>query len=212
VQLTGLAAGQGLLVVPAGSTVTAFAAAPTVAAPTIDSFTPASGPVGTAVAITGSNFTGATGVSFAGTPARFTVVGDTRIDATVPAGAGSGSIAVTTAGGTATSSGAFTVTVPDFALTAAPAGQSVATGGSTSYTVTITPSGGFSGSVALSVGGLPAGTSAGFSPGALTGGGSSTLTIQVAHNAKPGTTTLTITGSSGGTGHSTTVTLQIRKK
>jgi outer membrane protein assembly factor BamB len=212
VQLTGLAAGRGLLVVPAGSTVTAFAAAPTVAAPTVGSFTPTSGPVGTTVTVTGSNFTGATGVMFAGTPASFTVVGDTRIDATVPAGAGSGPIAVTTAGGTATSSAAFTVTVPDFALAATPPAQSVAAGGSTSYAVTVTPSGGFSGSVALSLSGLPAGTSASFSPATLAGSGTSTLTIQVAHNAKPGTSTLTITGGSGGTGHSTTVTLQIRKK
>jgi hypothetical protein len=85
---------------------------PVVAAPTIGSFTPTSGPVGTSVSITGTNLTGATAVSFNGTAATsFTVNSATSITATVPTGASSGAIAVTTPGGTATSSTAFTVTV-----------------------------------------------------------------------------------------------------
>ncbi|RTQ48200.1 T9SS type A sorting domain-containing protein [Hymenobacter gummosus] len=82
-------------------------------APTVTSFTPTSGPVGTVVTITGTNFTGATGVSFNGTAATtFSVTNATTISATVPSGATSGTIAVTTPGGTATSTGSFTVTVP----------------------------------------------------------------------------------------------------
>ena len=84
--------------------------APEVSAPTITSFNPISGPVGTLVTITGTNLTGATSVSFHGTTATsFTVVNATQITATVPSGATSGTIAVTTPGGTATSSASFTV-------------------------------------------------------------------------------------------------------
>jgi hypothetical protein len=82
----------------------------TTAKPTISSFSPTSGPVGTLVTINGTNFTGTTSVKFAGTTAPFTVNSSTRIGATVPAGAATGRISVTTPGGTATSSTPFTVT------------------------------------------------------------------------------------------------------
>lgn len=58
------------------------------AGPIVGTVTPVAGPAsgGTAVTITGSGFTGATGVSFAKTPAsRFSVVSDSEITATSPA-------------------------------------------------------------------------------------------------------------------------------
>jgi hypothetical protein len=80
-------------------------------APTITGFSPSSGEAGTVVAITGTNFTGASAVRFNDAVAsQFSVVSDTQIDATVPAGATTGRIHVTTAGGTATSAADFTVT------------------------------------------------------------------------------------------------------
>jgi hypothetical protein len=79
------------------------------AAPTITSFTPTSGPVGTSVVITGTGFTGATLVKFNGTAASFAVDSGTQISATVPATATTGKILVTTPGGTASSTGNFTV-------------------------------------------------------------------------------------------------------
>ncbi len=87
--------------------------------PTITSFDPTSGPVGTSVTINGTNFTGATAVTFNTAGASFTVTSATAIQATVPAGATTGPLSVTTPGGTATSANAFTVKVP---LTATKAG------------------------------------------------------------------------------------------
>ena len=79
--------------------------------PTINSFAPSSGLVGSLATLNGTNFTDASAVSFSGTSAIFTVSSDTQITATVPAGATSGPISVTTPAGTATSATGFMVTV-----------------------------------------------------------------------------------------------------
>jgi len=73
--------------------------------------------VGTAVTLSGSGFIGATSVKFNGTSATtFTVSSDTQVTATVPSGATSGTISVTTPGGTATSATSFSVTSPGLAV------------------------------------------------------------------------------------------------
>jgi len=77
--------------------------------PTITSFQPASGPVGSSVVVTGTNFTGATAVAFNGTATTYTVNSDTQVTAVVPTNATSGPITVTTPSGTATSAIGFTV-------------------------------------------------------------------------------------------------------
>ena len=74
----------------------------TAAVPTVTSVNPNSGSPagGNTVTITGTNFTGATSVTFGGAAASFTVVNATTITATVPSGAaGSASVIVTTPGG-----------------------------------------------------------------------------------------------------------------
>lgn len=120
------------------------------AAPTISSFNPTSGPVGTSVVITGNNFTGATAVRFAGTSATFTVNSSTQITATVPSGAGTGAISVTTPSGTGTSSSSFTVTVGAPVITSFnPASGCVGS------SVTLTGTG-FSGATAVTFNGLAA--------------------------------------------------------
>ena len=89
-------------------------------APTITSFTPAFGPTGTSVTITGTNFSGTvsganfttTGVTFNNVAATFVVNSATQITATVPSTATTGRIRVTTPGGTATSATDFTVSKP----------------------------------------------------------------------------------------------------
>jgi uncharacterized repeat protein (TIGR03803 family) len=79
--------------------------------PHILSLSPASGPVGTSVVITGTSFTGATEVTFdCEKNTTFTVDSDTQITATVPAGAISGPIVVMTAGGRGGFISHFTVT------------------------------------------------------------------------------------------------------
>jgi len=79
--------------------------------PTITNFTPNNACVnsGNTVTIIGTNFTGATNVSFNGTAATFTVNSNTQITAVLPNGASTGNISVTTPNGTANSATSFTV-------------------------------------------------------------------------------------------------------
>src|SRR5439155_1219028 len=67
----------------------------------------------------------------------------------------------------------------------------------------------FSDTVNWSVSGLPAGTTASFSPTSVAGPGNSTLTIATTSSTPAGTNILTITGTDGALSHSTTVTLII---
>jgi hypothetical protein len=64
--------------------------------------------------------------------------------------------------------------------------------------------------VTLSVTGLPAGATGSFSQNPTSS--TSTLTIQTQGTIKVGTYTLTIAGTSGSLTHTTSVTLQVRRK
>src|SRR5207245_9684619 len=66
-----------------------------------------------------------------------------------------------------------------------PASQTVPQGGSTSYGVTISPTGGFTGQVTLSVSGLPSGANGGFTPNPATA--SSTLSATTSPTTPTGT-------------------------
>ncbi len=108
----GATSGPITVITPNGNATTAtpFQTTP---APTLTSTSPSSGKVGTAVTITGTNLTGATSLTFGGIPAvGFQVTSPTTITATVPTGAGSGPLAVTTPGGNATSTASFSVSHP----------------------------------------------------------------------------------------------------
>ena len=113
-------------------------------APTIASFTPASGAPGTSVTINGSGLTGASSVKFNGTDAVITSGSTTTLTATVPAGATTGPISVVTPGGTATSVTSFTVTAPagtptiaSFTPTSGPAGTLVTITGTNLVAATV---------------------------------------------------------------------------
>ncbi|HEX4920248.1 MAG TPA: choice-of-anchor tandem repeat GloVer-containing protein, partial [Candidatus Bathyarchaeia archaeon] len=66
--------------------------------PQITTFSPTSGLPGASVVITGESFTGATSVTFGGVKGTITSVSYTKITATVPTGAKTGKITVTTPG------------------------------------------------------------------------------------------------------------------
>lgn len=78
--------------------------------PVITSFSPASGPVGTQVTITGVSLSQVSLVEFGSKAASFTVKSDKQITAAVPASAKTGKITITTPGGIATSPKSFNVT------------------------------------------------------------------------------------------------------
>ena len=68
------------------------------------------GKIGTTVQLLGQGFTGTTGVSFDGVPATFKNLSDTYMTVTVPAGALTGTVTVTTFTGSMASNRAFMVT------------------------------------------------------------------------------------------------------
>jgi YD repeat-containing protein len=105
-------------------------------APTITGFTPTRGGVGTSVRVEGSEFdpmTGGNVASFNGVRAVVTAATAGEIRTTVPSGATTGPIAVTTSGGMATSATLFTILEPPritgVSPTRGPAGTSVTISG-----------------------------------------------------------------------------------
>ena len=173
---------------------------------TITSFTPASGPVGTVVTITGTSFDPVAAnnqVKFNGKPAIITSVNTTgtTLIVTVPQGATSGIISVTTPINTATSTGQFLVqSTQDFILSVAPTLPAVATviqGGQVAYALTVSaaPGRSFAGLVALGTVGLPSGVTAQFSGPMLTNGQTGYVTVTVGGGVSPGTVSFNITGS-----------------
>ena len=97
--------------------------------------------------------------------------------------------------------------ISDFTLSASPSSGTATQGASTSYSVTISPTGGFPGQVTLSVSGLPSGATGSFAPNPATA--ASTLSVQTSPSTPTGAYTLTITGVSGTLTHTTTVTLVV---
>ncbi|NAY91503.1 BspA family leucine-rich repeat surface protein [Muricauda sp. JGD-17] len=89
---------------------------PTAQTPTITGFTPKTGPVGTLVTITGTNFgttASANTVKIGSATATVGSATATKLTITVPQGAASGKVSVAVDGKTATSTDNFTVTQPE---------------------------------------------------------------------------------------------------
>ena len=127
---SGATTGAITVKTPNGTAVTGVAFVVT-GAPTISSFSPSSGPVGTSVSIIGTNLTNASLVTFDGAHAAFSVNGSTQIIATVPSGATTGKIEVTTPSGSVKSATNFAVSsssnpsITTFSPTFGPVGTSV---------------------------------------------------------------------------------------
>jgi hypothetical protein len=100
---------------------------------------------------------------------------------------------------------------PSFVIAASPLSPAtVKPGSSTSTTVTLTPAGGFSGSVALSCAGLPSGANCSFSPASLpNGSGASTLTIGTTTSTPLGIYFVSVVGTSSTLTHARLLTLTV---
>jgi len=98
----------------------------------------------------------------------------------------------------------------DFSISVAPSTVAIHRGASQKLTVTVAALQGYTGTVNLSVIGLPTHTSWAFSPSSITGAGTSVLTLQIGQSAPTGTYKLTIRGKSGSLVHSAHVILTIQ--
>ena len=96
----------------------------------------------------------------------------------------------------------------NFTLSANPSNLTINRGASGTSAITITRSGGFSSSVALSASGLPTGVTATFNPASTTGT-SSTLTLAASGAAATGMVSVTVTGTGGGLTRTTTLVLTV---
>jgi len=148
-------------------------------------------------------------------PATITGSGTSTLTISVPSSAGSSTSTLTVSGasgGVTHSAAPVTLTVAPpagFTISATPASQTVAAGGSTMYTVDVTPLDGFTGTVDLAVTGLPTGATGTFMPTSISGSGESSLTVATATTTPAGTSTLNITGTSGTLSSSTTTKLVV---
>jgi hypothetical protein len=123
-----------------------------------------------------------------------------------------GPFTVTASSGSVTGTASVTVTAvaPDFAISVMPSSRSVRRGSTATYSVAITPSGGFAGALTLSLTGQPSGSTWTFTPNntALT---ASTLTVATLSTTSRRTYTLTIRAVSGSLNHTSNVTLTVTR-
>lgn len=176
----------------------------------------------TATVTAGTGFSGTVSLSVSGlpagatasfSPASISTSGSSSLSVSTSTSTPPGSypLTVTATSGTLTHSAQVTLVVTgDFAIAVTPSSAIVRRNSSTNYTVTVTPGAGFTGTVTLSVSGLPRRTSATFTPKSVAGSGSSAMTISTNRNTPTGAFNLTVTGTSGGTAHSQQVTLNIQ--
>ena len=152
-----------------------------------------------------------TGVTAAFDPAAPTANAST-LTLTAASGAAVGTSNVTVKGtgtgvtGEKTATLALTVEAPpptgDFSLSLDPGTLQFQQGANAGTTVTISRTGGFTGTVALSASGLPSGVTAAFDP-ASTDGTTSTLTLTASGSAATGAATVTVTGTASALGDRT---------
>jgi hypothetical protein len=168
-----------------------------------------------------NGFTGSVTLSASGLPTGVTATFGTNpttgssvvtFTASSTATTGTKSVTITGTSGTLSHTTSISLTVnatatPNFSLSASPSSLSVTQGSSGNSTITVSPSGGFTGSVTLSNSALPSGVTASFGTNPTTS--TSVLTFTASSTATTGTSTITITGVSGTLSHTTTISLTI---
>jgi RHS repeat-associated protein len=171
--------------------------------PTIGSFNPSSGKVGTTVVLSGTGFRlmpSANTVRFTGpnstwVAATATAASSTSLTVTVPTGAITGPLQVTTSGGTATSTGHFIVLpTQDFTLVVEPLTATAVAGTSVNLKVSTVTTGGYTGLASLSTGPLPAGVTGTFTPPNLGPNASGLLTLTTS-GSTPSSSSIEVRGT-----------------
>ncbi len=179
----------------------------------------AGGTAGYSLTLTpGSGFTGTVSFSVSGLPAgvtaslnpsTLTTSGSTALSVKTSTSTPAGTYPLKITGSSGQVSSTATVTLV-VAISVSPTSITIMRGHSGTYTVTVRAGQGFSGTIALSVSGLPPGTTATFNPTSVTNSGSSRLTVKVNRRAARGTYPFTIKGTSTTASLSTTANLTIQ--
>jgi hypothetical protein len=169
-----------------------------------------------AITLSASGMPSGVGVSFSPNPIAAPGTGTSTMTITVASttAAGNYPLTVTGAGGTTQHTATVTLTVTNtstFTISASPSSLTIGRGNNGTSTITTTAMGSFNSSIALTISGLPSGTTASFSPSTIPapGTGTSTLTINVGSNTRTGTYTLTVKGNGGGVQKTTTISLTV---
>lgn len=168
--------------------------------PSITSLSPLTGPVGTVLTITGTSFnpTAANNQitinNVAAIVSSVNATGTTLVT-TIPQGATTGALKVTTLVAPPATGPIFTV-VPrvDFTLSAAPPQATAVQSGLGSYAITLTPVGNFTNLVNLSVANLPTGATARLTQSTMTTGQTAILTVTPGASTPAGIHPFTLTG------------------
>ena len=224
---------SGSLTHTATVTLTVTAAAPspdfslTVAPASLDLTAGSTGKSSSVTANALNGFTGKVNISLTGLPAGVTpspasltlspgVAQNLTLTAGTTAKAGTATITLTGTSGTLSHTATIALTVtaaappPDFSLTVSPASLTLTAGGAGQpASVTANALNGFTGGVSLSLSGLPTGVISSPSVPTLTPGTAQNLTFTAASTAAAGTSTVTLTGTSGSLTHTATLKLTV---
>jgi kumamolisin len=166
-----------------------------------------------AVALTASGQPSGVAITF--NPTSITGSGTSSMSIAVASSVATGTYTITvkgTAGSTVettTVSLTVTGTTAGFSISASPTSISIDRSSSGDVTITTTAIGGFDSPITLSASGEGTDNSVSFSPTSITGAGTSTMKITVGRTANTGDHTITVTGTSGSTKHTATVTLDV---
>jgi subtilase family serine protease len=175
------------------------------------------------IGITPSNgFSGGVTLSTSGLPTGVTAAFGTNpatnssvltLTASATAATGTTTVTITGVSGSLTEGTTISLTIntsvaSNFTLAASPSSLTVTRGSHGTSTITITPSNGFTGAVTLSASGMPSGVTAAFGTNPATT--TSKLTLTTSGVARSGTSTITVTGTSGSLTHTAIISLRVR--